>query len=100
MVLRRFGTSSIDFAIYYWHASDVPSELAATHDLMLAIHHALADADITIAFPQLVVWPSHDEVANPYDAQPGTVYTPHAHESGDAGKPTGATRWRTRQRSE
>ncbi len=74
VLLRRFGESSIDFTIYYWHASDVPSELATTHDLMLAVHHGLADAGITIAFPQLVVWPG--QVADdPYDRAPGEVHT-------------------------
>ena len=74
VVLHEFGTSSIDFTIYYWHASDVPSELATTHDLMLAIHHAFADDDITIAFPQVVVWPGHEADNNPYDAAPGAVH--------------------------
>lgn len=77
VLLRQFGTSSIDFTIYYWHQSDVPSELAATHDLVLAVHHALADAGITIAFPQVVVWPGHDAATNPYDAAPGEVFTEH-----------------------
>ena len=75
VLLRQFGSSSIDFTIFYWHQSDVPSELAATHDLVLAIHHALADAGITIAFPQMVVWPGHDAVANPYRHEPTDVDT-------------------------
>lgn len=75
VLLRGFGSSSIDFTIFYWHTSDVPSELATTHDLMLAVHHALADAGITIAFPQLVVWPGHDATANPYDSDPAEVFT-------------------------
>jgi small-conductance mechanosensitive channel len=99
VVLHEFGTSSIDFTIYYWHASDVPSELATTHDLMLAIHHAFADNDITIAFPQVVVWPGHEADANPYDAAPGTVYTAHAHES-ESNNPTESARWWARRRSE
>ena len=75
VLLREFGSSSIDFTIFYWHTSDVPSELATTHDLMLAVHHALADAGITIAFPQLVVWPGHEATANPYDTDPAEVFT-------------------------
>ena len=75
VMLRQFGDSSIDFTIYYWHRSDVPSELAATHDLMLAVHHALADAGITIAFPQMVVWPGHDAASDPYGSAPNRVYT-------------------------
>ena len=75
ILLREFASSSIDFTIYYWHTSDVPSELVTTHDLMLAVHHGLADAGITIAFPQLVVWPGHDAADNPYDSEPDEVYT-------------------------
>lgn len=75
VMLRRFGASSIDVSIFYWHQSDVPSELAATHDLMLAVHHALADAGITIAFPQMVVWSGHDADDNPYDDAPTEVFT-------------------------
>ena len=54
--LDGFGDSSIGFNILYWHASDVPAELAARHDLVLAIHQAFAARSITIAFPQVVVW--------------------------------------------
>ncbi len=54
--LEGFGESSIGFVVLYWHASDVPSERAARHDLVLAIHQAFAAESITIAFPQTVVW--------------------------------------------
>jgi small conductance mechanosensitive channel len=74
VLLREFGASSIAITIFYWHTSDVPSELAATHDLMLAVHHALAAEGITIAFPQMVVWPGHDADANPYGDQPTRVF--------------------------
>ncbi len=75
VMLRRFGSSSIDFSVYYWHESDVPSELAATHDLILAVHHAFADAGITIAFPQMVVWSGLDAEADPYGRRPEAVFT-------------------------
>lgn len=75
VLLRQFGESSIDFMIFYWHTSDVQSELATTHDLMLAVHQALADAGITIAFPQMVVWSGHDSNDNPYHGDPGEVFT-------------------------
>lgn len=80
VLLTRFGESTIDITIYYWHRSEVPAELAATHDLMLAVHQALAAAGITIAFPQMVVWPGHDADADPYGRTPGSVYSeqPHA----------------------
>ncbi len=98
VVLRRFGSSSIDFAIFYWHDSDVPAELAATHDLILAAHHALADAGIKIAFPQIVVWPAHDAADNPYHHAPGEVFTElptRDQPDPDAESPS---RWRRRRR--
>ena len=42
---------------------------------MLAVHHALADEGITIAFPQMVVWPGHDATDNPYGSDPAEVFT-------------------------
>ena len=87
VVLREFGASSIDYAIFFWHASDVPSEYRARHDLMLTVHHALADAGITIAFPQVVVWPSHDADDNPYVAPPAPTSAPIAPATGTTEPP-------------
>jgi small conductance mechanosensitive channel len=82
VVLREFGSSSIDLDVYYWHASDVPAELAARHDVMLAIHQAFAAEHITIAFPQVVVWPGAGADDTPYgaafDEPDSEVYTEHA----------------------
>jgi small-conductance mechanosensitive channel len=77
VVLNEFGNSSITFTLYYWHASDVPSELAARHDVILAVHHALASAGITIAFPQVVVWSGERSDSGPYEHEPAEVYTAH-----------------------
>jgi small-conductance mechanosensitive channel len=88
VLLTKFGASSIDFTIYYWHTSDVPSELATTHDLMLAVHHALADEGITIAFPQMVVWSGQDAVENPYGKDPGEVFTGQPTEPPRSPEPT------------
>ena len=74
--LDGFGESSIGFTILYWHDSDVPSELAARHDLVLAVHQALSTQGITIAFPQVVVW-SGDGAATPYSNQLDRVHTPY-----------------------
>lgn len=102
VVLTQFGASSIDFTVYYWHVSDVPSELEATHDVILAIHHGLADAGITIAFPQMVVWSGRSAAQNPYGDAPGEVYTEHPDSS--PGSASGAaerpSRWNRRRRSE
>jgi small-conductance mechanosensitive channel len=102
VVLRQFGSSSIDFTIFYWHQSDVPSELAATHDLLVAVHHALADAGITIAFPQMVVWPGHDADDNPYRRGPGEVFSEHPAMPNPTGNrdDDNAGRWRFLRRSD
>ena len=75
--LEGFGDSSIGFNILYWHASDVPSELATRHDLVLAVHQAFAAVDITIAFPQLVVWGGHSRPDRLYGGQVSEVRAPY-----------------------
>ncbi len=91
VVLRQFGTSSIDLDVYYWHASDVPAELAARHDVMLAIHQAFAAADITIAFPQVVVWQGSGADV-PYGGVVGDeVFTEHAAVPGGRERSTSRT---------
>lgn len=91
VLLTRFGESTIDITIYYWHRSEVPAELATTHDLMLAVHQALANAGITIAFPQMVVWPGHDADADPYGRSPGSVYSHQPHAPPPAPEPASST---------
>lgn len=76
VVLEQFGESSIDFGVYVWHTSDVPSELAARHDTILAIHQAFAAHDIVIPFPQRVLWSSPDvDPDGPYDEHAEEVQT-------------------------
>jgi len=75
VLLKGFGASSIDFIIYYWHASDVPSELAARHDLILAVHQNLTADGITIAFPQMVVWGGVDKEGSVYQQFSGPIRT-------------------------
>lgn len=75
--LRQFGDSSIDYDILYWHDSDIASELATRHDLMVAIHQALDAEAITIAFPQLTLWSGTPETTGPYGAYADTVRTPY-----------------------
>ncbi len=71
--LDGFGDSSIGFNVLYWHASDVPSELAARHDLLLAIHQAFAASSITIAFPQVTVWSGQQRPDRLYGGTVGEV---------------------------
>ena len=75
VMLRGFGASSIDFSIYYWHHSDIPSELAARHDLVLAVHQNLMADGITIAFPQVVVWSGSEDDAPVYQQYHGPIRT-------------------------
>jgi small-conductance mechanosensitive channel len=75
--LDGFGDSSIGFTVLYWHRSDVPSELATRHDVVIAIHQALAHDGITIAFPQMVVWSGHEDDSDTYDRRLDRVHTPH-----------------------
>jgi small-conductance mechanosensitive channel len=74
VVLTGFGASSIDFELYYWHRSDVPSELAAQTDLTIAVHQALTAENITIAFPQMVLWTA-PEPSEPYSAPKQAITT-------------------------
>ncbi len=71
--LDGFGDSSIGFNVLYWHTSDVPTELAARHDLVLAIHQAFAAESITIAFPQVVVWSGQQRPDRLYGGNVGDV---------------------------
>lgn len=88
VLLKEFGASSIDFRIFYWHTSDVPSGLATTHDLMLAVHQGLADAGITMAFPQMVVWSGHEAVDQPYDGELGQVFSGQPTEPAPSAQPS------------
>ena len=75
--LDGFGDSSIGFNVLYWHPSDVPTELAARHDLVLAIHQAFAAESITIAFPQVVVWSGEQHPDRLYRGEVGEVRAPY-----------------------
>lgn len=77
-VLTDIGESTINFEVYYWHPSDKPSELGATHDVVLAIHQATAAAGISLAFPQVVVWAGKELDGDLYGPPGGEVYTEHA----------------------
>ena len=61
----------------YWHASDVPTELAARHDLVLAIHREFAAESITIAFPQVVVWSGQQRPDRLYGGEVDEVRVPY-----------------------
>jgi len=71
--LEGFGDSSIGFNVLYWHASDVPTELATRHDLVLAIHREFAACSIIIAFPQVTVWSGQQRPDRLYGGEVGEV---------------------------
>ena len=95
--LDGFGDSSIGFTVLYWHASDVPSELSARHDLVVAIHQAFAAESITIAFPQVVVWSGQAKPDQLYEGSVGVVHRPDVDlEQPEADKERRMPQWRLR----
>ena len=95
--LDGFGDSSIGFTVLYWHASDVPSELSARHDLVVAIHQAFAAESITIAFPQVVVWSGQAKPDQLYEGSVGVVRRPDVDlEQPGADKERRIPQWRLR----
>ena len=95
--LDGFGDSSIGFTVLYWHASDVPSELSARHDLVVAIHQAFAAESITIAFPQVVVWSGQAKPDQLYEGSVGVVHRPDVDlEQPEADKERRIAQWRLR----
>ena len=95
--LDGFGDSSIGFTVLYWHASDVPSELSARHDLVVAIHQAFAAESITIAFPQVVVWSGQAKPDQLYAGSVGVVHRPDVDlEQPEADKERRMPQWRLR----
>lgn len=52
VLFQGFGESSLDFLVRVWTGSDYDRTLAIRSELALATHRALAEAGITIPFPQ------------------------------------------------
>lgn len=50
-----FGESSVELAVLFWHASREADEWEVRHRVVVAVHRALAAADIAIPFPQRTV---------------------------------------------
>ncbi len=93
--LDGFGDSSIGFNVLYWHASDVPTELAARHDLVLAIHREFAACSITIAFPQVTVWSGQQRPDRLYGGEVGEVRAPYPGlDQPEAGQERRVPQWR------
>jgi len=73
--LRSFGDSALQFDVFIW--IETPSDkLAAEDRLNMAIHRALADADIEIPFPQREIALEREDVPHRENGQ--TVQTERA----------------------
>jgi small-conductance mechanosensitive channel len=56
VLLTAFGDSSIDFVVRYWHDPSILAFWSVRSDVVVAVDAALAEADITIPFPQRRLW--------------------------------------------
>ncbi len=56
VLLTGFGDSSIDFVVRFWHEPTIAGHWNARSDVAFALDQACRDNDITIPFPQRVVW--------------------------------------------
>lgn len=54
--VSMFGESSIDFLVWYWHASDIRSGYVVTDAVVRSIDRACKEHGLTIAFPQRTLW--------------------------------------------
>jgi small conductance mechanosensitive channel len=59
--LVRFGESSIDFELRFWHPPSIMDELGITDTVIETVDVALKAASIVIAFPQRDVWFRSDQ---------------------------------------
>ncbi len=54
--LEGFGESSIDFAVQFWHKPAIADFWSARSEVAFGVEAALAEAGITIPFPQRTMW--------------------------------------------
>jgi len=54
--VSQFGDSSIDFLVWFWHDSDLMSEMRTTDQVAIAIDDACREHGLVIAFPQRTLW--------------------------------------------
>ncbi|HWH30565.1 MAG TPA: mechanosensitive ion channel family protein, partial [Mycobacteriales bacterium] len=52
----RFGESSIDVALHYWHPADIASRWRVRSAVAMAVKRGLDKAGMTIPFPQRTLW--------------------------------------------
>lgn len=56
VLVEGFGDSSIDFAVRFWHEPTIASFWQVRSNVAFNVEAALAEADITIPFPQRTMW--------------------------------------------
>lgn len=56
VLLDGFGDSSIDFVVRFWHLPTIADYWQVKSNVAFAVDRALAEAGITIPFPQRTVW--------------------------------------------
>ena len=54
--VSTFGDSSIEFLVWFWHASDIVAGYAVTDAVARNIDRACRQYGLTIAFPQRTLW--------------------------------------------
>jgi small-conductance mechanosensitive channel len=64
--LVRFGESSIDFELRFWHVPSIADELVTTDEVVESVDLALKAAAIVISFPQRDVWMRSEQPPSPH----------------------------------
>ena len=54
--VSEFADSSINFLVWFWHASDFQSEYETTDQVARSLERACRDYGLTISFPQRTLW--------------------------------------------
>ena len=54
--VSEFADSSINFLVWFWHASDLQSEYEATDQVARSLDRACREHGLTIAYPQRTLW--------------------------------------------
>jgi small-conductance mechanosensitive channel len=63
-LIREFGSDAIEFQVRFWHEPDIVESMRALDEVAEAVLAALADARVTIAFPQRTLWWGNSTDAN------------------------------------
>jgi small conductance mechanosensitive channel len=56
VLIEAFGESSVDFVVRFWHTPTIAALWTTRHHVASRLEQALAEAEITIPFPQRRLW--------------------------------------------